>query len=95
MASGRMFISFKTVDSHPVAKGLAGGRVRVQAGETVQGAICRRIAQDTRTEVVHAAEESSGDGASRVVYRLSLRGNRGHSSRSVSVEGVIRVQVMP
>lgn len=79
-----MFVSFMVVESHPLAKGLNGGRFRHHEGEPLIVGLLRRVAQDTRTQVLAHAEEPAGSRR----YRLTLRGTMGRGQQG---EGAIVV----
>lgn len=91
-----MFVSFVVVGTHELAKGLAGGRVRVLSGGDPVEAVRRRIAQDTRCDVVEirriGADDDAGKGGH---YDLTLRGclQRPGDARGTLHEGTIRVAV--
>jgi hypothetical protein len=85
-----MFVTFVVVRGHPLAKDLAGGRVRLQAGGDELAAVCRRVAKDTRCRVVaaRAVEGAPGD------YELTLGGCVAPRPRGLAeAEGTLRVTV--
>ncbi|MDB4930394.1 MAG: hypothetical protein JWM10_2878 [Myxococcaceae bacterium] len=90
-----MFLTFVVVQGHPLAKELAGGRVRRKHGEDELGAVSRRLAQDTRCRVV-AARRCTGDaGLVEGEYEVTLRGVMPDqpSRQRAESEGTIRVRV--
>lgn len=89
-----MFVSFVVVNSHPLSKELAGGRVRAREGETEEQAVFRRVAQDTRCRVVAVHRVTPEQGTPH--YDLTLHGCLAHHGpqRSVRSEGTIRVKVL-
>lgn len=93
-----MFVSFVIVGAHDLAKGLAGGRVRVPAGEDLVAAVRRRIAQDTRCDVVEIRRSGHDDRQEPpavIHYDVTLRGclSRPGVARGALHEGTIRVVV--
>lgn len=93
-----MFVSFVTVRAHDLAKGLAGGRVRVPAGGDLVEAVRRRIAQDTRCDVVEIQRSGHDDRKEPpavIHYELTLRGclSRPGGARGTLHEGTIQVAV--
>lgn len=93
-----MFVTFVVIKNHELAKELAGGRVRVSEGETVSDALRRRIAQDTRCEIVSIREtppDPERPHRSRQQFDLTLlsHGPRHGTSPRVPREGVIRVAI--
>lgn len=93
-----MFASFIVTQGHALSKELAGGRVRVRAGEDLAEAVSRRVAQDARCHVLEVkaiAAEGAVDGDVQH-YELRLRGwlPQPARGRTVSAEGSIRVRVL-
>lgn len=91
-----MFVSFVVVGAHELAKGLAGGRVRVLSGGDPVEAVRRRIAQDTRCDVVEIRPSEGSDEARPVgSYDVTLRGclSRPGDARGALHVGTIRVAV--
>lgn len=87
-----MFISFEILQSHPLAKGLSAGRARPTADEGALEAIARKIAQETRCEVLSLARVSPSNHRERGEhYELTIRG---YLTRfTPTSEGTIRVRV--
>ncbi len=92
-----MFVSFVVVGAHALAKGLAGGRVRVPVGGDPVTAVRRRIAQDTRCDVVEIRRSAADreEAPSVLHYDLTLRGCLAGPgvSRGTLYEGSIRVAI--
>ncbi|MBK6531050.1 MAG: hypothetical protein IPF99_15995 [Deltaproteobacteria bacterium] len=90
-------VTFQVTLGHALAKGLAGGRVRISPGESAIDAIARRIVRDTRCTIVAVKEdgEEVGSDGSRMLhnYRITLHGSDG--TREVAgrdIEGVLWVR---
>ena len=90
-------VTFQVTLGHALAKGLAGGRVRITPGESPIDAIARRIVRDTRCTIVAIKDdgEEMGSDGSRMLhnYRITLRGSDG--TREVAgrdIEGVVWVR---
>ena len=90
-------VTFQVTLGHVLAKGLAGGRVRITPGESAIDAIARRIVRDTRCAIVamHDDGEALGSDGARTLhnYRITLRGSDG--TREVAgrdIEGVLWVR---
>jgi len=90
-------VTFQVTLGHALAKGLAGGRVRITPGESAIDAIARRIVRDTRCTIVAMKEdgEEVGSDGSRMLhnYRITLHGSDG--TREVAgrdIEGVVWVR---
>ena len=90
-------VTFQVTLGHVLAKGLAGGRVRIPPGESAIDAIARRIVRDTRCAIVamHDDGEALGSDGARTLhnYRITLRGSDG--TREVAgrdIEGVLWVR---
>jgi hypothetical protein len=90
-------VTFQVTLGHALAKGLAGGRVRITPGESAIDAIARRIVRDTRCAIVAMqddGEELGSDGTRTLRnYRITLRGSDG--TREVAgrdIEGVLWVR---
>ena len=90
-------VTFEVTVGHALAKGLAGGRVRVVRGESAIDAVARRIVRDTRCSVLWVQDDGSvsADGGRTIsTYRIALRGrDRGRSGSGEGVEGVIWVKL--
>lgn len=90
-------VTFQVTLGHALAKGLAGGRVRIAPGESAIDAIARRIVRDTRCTIVAMKDdgEELGSDGSRMLhnYRITLHGSDG--TREVAgrdIEGVVWVR---
>ncbi len=90
-------VTFQVTLGHALAKGLAGGRVRIIPGESAIDAIARRIVRDTRCTIVAMTDdgEERGSDGSRTLhnYRITLHGSDG--TREVAgrdIEGVVWVR---
>lgn len=90
-------VTFQVTLGHALAKGLAGGRVRISSGESAIDAIARRIVRDTRCTIVAVQQEGEelGSDGSRMLhnYRITLHGSDG--TREVAgrdIEGVLWVR---
>jgi hypothetical protein len=90
-------VTFQVTLGHALAKGLAGGRVRITPGESAIDAIARRIVRDTRCAIVAMQDdgEELGSDGTRMLrnYRITLRGSDG--TREVAgrdIEGVLWVR---
>jgi hypothetical protein len=73
-----MTVEFIVTVSHQIAKGLAGGRVRVRSGESPVEAVYRRIARDTHCEIVavkHEHTEVRRGQRPLAHYEITLRGH--------------------
>lgn len=91
-----MFVSFVVVEAHELAKGLAGGRVRVLDGGDLVEAVSRRIAQDTRCDVVSIRPTGADPRAATAPhYDVTLRGCLVGPGvpRGATHEGSIRVAI--
>lgn len=91
-------VTFHVTQGHVLAKGLAGGRVRIVRGESAIDAVARRIARDTRCVIVAITEEGQEappDGSLPVRhYRITLRGSDGtREAAGRGIEGVLWVKI--
>lgn len=87
-----MVVLYRIVETHPLARRIRGGRVRLRPGESVGDGIARRVAEDTRTEVLGWAEEPVTARASASFW-LSLWGEVELPAERVEAMGTVRVQL--